>query len=142
MDKKFWIAGVAAFLVSLIFSFIAHGILLHADYAQLPNLFRTDADAQRHFQYMLLSHLLKGFAFAWVYKQGISGGVPWLTQAIRYGIAMCFLIVLPLYLVYYAVQPMPAAVVAKQIILDSIRTLLMAFTVAFIFKNASSAARE
>lgn len=139
MDKKFWIAGAAAFLVSFLFSFVAHGILLQPDYAQLPNLFRTETDAMGHFPFMLLSHLIKGFAFAWVYRQGISAGMPWLTQGVRFGIAAALLITIPLYLVYYAVQPMPAATVVKQIVLDSIGTILMALAVAFIFKTSIAA---
>ncbi len=134
MDKKFWIAGFAAFLVSFFYGFLAHGILLHADYAQIPNLMRTDADAMNYFPYMLLSHLIKGFAFAWIYRQGISAGVPWLTQGVRFGIAVALLLAVPLYLVYYAVQPMPGTLVVKQIILDSIGTVIMGIVVAFIIK--------
>jgi hypothetical protein len=139
MDKKFWIAGIAAFLVSFLFSFVAHGILLQPDYAQLPNLFRTEADSMGYFPFMLLSHLVKGFAFAWVYRQGISAGVPWLTQGVRFGIAASLLITIPLYLIYYAVQPMPGATVVKQMALDSVGTILMALAVAFISKEPSSA---
>jgi hypothetical protein len=139
MNKKLIIAGVAAFLISLIFSFIVHGMLLHDDYAALPNLFRTDTDAQGHAPFMLLSHLLKGFAFAWVYARGISPGVPWPGQGIRFGIAMALLITVPLYLVYYAVQPMPGMVVVKQMVFDSIGTILMALAVAFVYRSASAA---
>jgi hypothetical protein len=134
MDKKFWIAGVAGFLVSLLGGFVVHANLLHADYALLPNLMRTEADAMTHFPFLLLSHFIKGFAFAWVYKQGISVGVPWLTQGIRFGIAAALLITVPLYLVYYAVEPMPGTLVAKQIIFDSITTVVMAIVIAFIYK--------
>lgn len=140
MDKKFWIAGVAAFLVSFLSGFIVHGMLLRGDYAQLPNLFRTETDAMGYFPFLLLSHLIKGFAFAWIYRQGISAGVPWLTQGIRFGIAASLLITIPLYLVYYSVQPMPGATVAKQMVLDSIATVLMAIVVAFIFKEAAAKA--
>jgi hypothetical protein len=135
MDKKFWIAGIAAALVSFFFSFLAHGILLRDDYGRLPNLFRTETDAQGYFPYMILSHLIKGLAFAWVYAQGIALGTPWLNQGLRFGIAMILLIVVPLYLVYYSVQPMPGMTVMKQIVFDSIGTILMALVVAFIFKR-------
>ncbi len=138
MDKKFWIAGAAGFLVLLIFSFVAHGILLQADYALLPNLMRTEADAMNYFPFMLLSHLIKGFAFAWIYRQGISANVPWLTQGVRFGVAVALLVAVPLYLVYYSVQPMPGTLVVKQIILDSISTVLMGIVVAFIFKTTTT----
>lgn len=139
MNTKFLIAGVAAFLVSLIFGFLVHGLLLHADYAQLPNLMRTDADAQAHFPFMLLSHLIKGFAFAWVYTKGISPGVPWMTQGFRFGFAAAALITVPLYLIYYAVVPMPGMLIVKQIIFDSVGTILMAITVAFVYRSKAAA---
>lgn len=138
MDKKFWIAGVAGFLVSLIAGFVVHGIFLQPDYAQLPNLMRTEADTMNYFPFMLLSHLIKGFAFAWIYRQGISAGVPWLTQGVRFGIAVAFLMVIPLYLVYYAVQPMPGMLVVKQIVFDSISTVLVGIVVAFISKTSNT----
>lgn len=137
MDKKFWIAGAAAFILSLATGFIGHGIVLHNDYGQLPNLFRPDAEAMGYFPFMLASHLIKGFAFAWVYQRGVSDA-PRLGQGFRYGIAMALLITIPLYLVYYAVQPMPGSLVVKQIVVDSISTLLMAVVVAFICKPAAS----
>ena len=137
MNTRLIIAGVAAFLVSFLFSFVAHGMLLHADYAQLPHLMRTDQDAMGYLPFMLLSHLIKGFAFAWVFAQGLSGGT-WISQGLQYGIAMALLITVPLYLVYYAVQPMPGSLVAKQICLDSIGTILMALAVAFIYRKGST----
>jgi len=133
---KFLIAGFTAFVISLAAGMIFHGALLQNDYAQISNLMRTQQDAMAYLPFMLASHLIKGFAFAWVYKQGISGGT-WTTQGIRFGIAMILLVTVPLYLVYYAVQPMPGMLVAKQIFFDSIGTLFMAFAVAFILKPAN-----
>lgn len=136
---KLIIAGFAGFIVSMGAGMIFHGGVLHNDYAQIPNLMRTDADAMGYLPFMIASHLIKGSAFAWVYQQGVSGG-SWITQGIRYGIAMALLITVPLYLVYYAVQPMPGTLVTKQIIFDTIGTLLMAIVVAFICKTKTSEA--
>lgn len=137
MNAKFIIAGIAGFLISFLSGFVAHGILLRAEYATIPNLMRTEADAMNYLPHMLLSHLFKGFAFAWVYQQGVSSG-PWLAQGIRYGFAMIFLITVPLYLVYFAVQPMPGTLVALQIVADSISTIFMGIVVAFICKSSQS----
>lgn len=129
---KFIVAAVAAFLISFAYGFIAHGMLLRPDYAQLPALFRPDAEAMAYLPYLLLSHAVKGFALAYVYRQGITAGVPWLTQGIRFGIIASLLITVPLYLVYFAVQPLPALLVVKQMALDSIGTILMALAIAYI----------
>lgn len=136
---KLIIAGVVGFVISMVAGMVFHGGVLHNDYAQIPNLMRTDQDAMGYLPFMIASHLIKGFAFAWVYQQGVSAG-SWLGQGVRYGVAMAFLIAVPLYLVYYAVQPMPGMLVAKQIVFDSISMMLMAIAVAFILKRNQSEA--
>ena len=139
MNVKFVMAGVAAFLVSLILGFVAHGMLLHGDYAQLPNLMRTEADAQGHLPFMLVSHLIKGFAFAWIYSKGISADAPWLSQGLKFGVATALLVTVPLYLIYYTVEPMPGMLVVKQIISDSIAMIIMGIVVALIMKPPATA---
>jgi len=134
MNVRFILAGVAGFLISLMGGFVFHGIVLHGDYAQVPNLMRTDADAMGYLPFMLVSHLIKGFAFAWIYTKGLTPGVPAMTQGIKYGFATVFLVTVPLYLVYYAVQPMPGMIVVKQIFFDSIVMILMGIVVSMIIK--------
>ena len=51
---------------------------------------------------------------------------------------MIFLITVPLYLVYFAVQPMPGTLVALQIVADSISTIFMGVVVAFICKSGQT----
>jgi hypothetical protein len=139
---KLILAAVAAFLISFVFSFIAHGMLLHGDYAQLPNLFRPESEGMTYLPIIFLSHVIKGVAFAVVYREGLSEGPHWYTQAIRFGALMVLLITVPLYLVYYAVQPMPASIVGKQIVFDSIGTFLMAFAVAYIMRTPETATAD
>jgi hypothetical protein len=138
MDKKFWISGIAASVVAFAAGFVVHGVLLHNDYAQLPSLMRTENDAMSHLPYLIVAHIVFGFAFAWVYSQGISAGVPWLTQGVRFGIAVALLVTIPMYLIYYAVQPWPGMTVAKQIVFDTISVIIIGILVAFINKPASA----
>ena len=84
MNKKFAIAWLSIFVVWMIGSFIVHGVLLHDDYAKLPNLFRPEADAQQYFPLMILAHVIMAGAFAWIYARGVEAR-PWLGQGIRFG---------------------------------------------------------
>lgn len=139
MNAKFLIAGIAGFLVSLFGGFLVHGFILQGDYAQIPTLMRTEADQMAHFPFMLASHFIKGFAFAWIYSKGITPGATPLPQGLKFGIATVFLVTIPLYLVYYAVQPMPGMLVAKQIFFDSIVMVLMGIVVSLIIKPSAQA---
>jgi hypothetical protein len=135
MDKRFWISGVAAFLVLFTGSYVVHGLWLTADYMRHPQLFRPEAEAGSHFIFMVLAFISMGFAFAWIYRQGISPNRPWLLQGLRFGIAVACLTPLPMYLIYYVVQPMEGATVAKQVIGDAVSLIITGLVVAFINRS-------
>src|SRR2546426_9014341 len=74
MGGRFWISGVVMSVLFLMSGFVVHGVLLHNDYAQLPNLLRPEAEAQGHFMWMLLADALMGFGFTWIYLKGREAG--------------------------------------------------------------------
>ena len=135
MDKKFLITGVVCTVLTFLFSFLIHGVLLHGEYLQLPNLLRPEAEAQNYFHFMVIANIFIGFAFAWIYRQGITPGVPWLQQGIRFGVAAACLFQIPMYLIYYTIQPWPAAVVVKQIILETLSMIVTGIAAAYINKE-------
>jgi hypothetical protein len=132
MDKRFWIAAVVIFVVSLVLGWVVHGVLLEVEYAKLPDLFRPVADQQGYFPLMLLANALFALAFTWIYRKGLEPGKPFFSQGFRYGIAIAVLMTIPTYLIYYAVQPMPGNLVAKQIVYDVIAVVIMGIVVAWI----------
>jgi hypothetical protein len=136
MDKRFWIAAVVIFVVSLVLGWVVHGVLLEVEYAKLPNLFRPVADQQGYFPSMLLANALFALAFTWIYRKGLEPGKPFISQGFRYGIAIAVLMTTPTYLIYYAVQPMPGMQVAKQIVFDGLLLLVLGVVVAFLYRNA------
>ena len=129
MSKRFLISVAVIFVVSMAFGYIVHGLLLGADYAQLPGLFRQPPDAEIYFPYMLLAHVFIAAGFVWIYLHG-KEDKPFLSQGIRYGVAIAVLVTIPTYLIYYAVQPMPGALVCKQIVLDTVSVIIMGVIVA------------
>jgi hypothetical protein len=138
MNRRFVIAWVAVFIAWMAGSFLVHGVLLHADYARLPNLFRPEADAQQYFPLMILAHVFLSGAFVWIYARGAQAK-PWLAQGVRFGIAIALLTAVPMYLIYYVVQPMPGMHVAKQIVFDGVLTLLLGALAAFLYRETKSA---
>ena len=138
MNKRFLISGIAASVVFFLLGFLVHGVLLTQDYMQLKSLMRPEAEAMGNMPYMILAHILMGFAFAWIYAQGVSGA-SWVAQGVRFGTAAAFLVIVPWYLIYYSIQPWPPATVAKQIIFDSIGMVITGLVVAFINKDSSRA---
>ena len=85
--KSFAISAIALAVLSLLLGFAVHAVLLAGDYAQLPNLFRVEKDAQNYFPFMLAAHALIAIGMTWIYRQGSVSGKPWLSQGVRVGIA-------------------------------------------------------
>ncbi len=135
MERRFFIAWVVVFVAWMVGSFVVHGTLLHDDYAQLPNLFRPEAESQRLFFYMLLAHVIMAGAFVWIYARGVENR-PWLGQGLRFGLAVALLAVVPIYMIYYVVQPMPGVTAVKQIVFDAIVVLLLGALVAYLYRSA------
>ena len=129
--NKLIVSAVVMFVMALVLSFLVHGVLLSGDYAQLQSWMRPQAEVQSLFAYMIVAQALFGVAFAWIYVQGREDKA-WLAQGIRYGIAIAVLAIVPTYLIYHVVTPVPLVVAIKQIVYDTIRVVLMGVVVAWI----------
>jgi hypothetical protein len=138
VNKKFIIAWIVVFIVWMAGSFVVHGVLLHEDYVKLSTLFRTEADAQKYFPLMILAHVILAGALVWIYSRGIEAA-PWLSQGLRFGLAIALLTIVPTYIIYYVVQPMPSSVVVKQIVFDGVLMLILGAVTAFIYRQPKPA---
>jgi len=136
---KFILAAVAAFLISFALGFIVHGMILRPDYLENAFMYRGDGEAMTFLPYLLLSYAVKAFAFTWVYRQGITAGVPWISQGIRFGIIASLLISIPMCLMHFATQPLSPTLVVKQMVFETIGNLVMALAVAYILKASPQA---
>jgi hypothetical protein len=134
MTKRVLIAWLVVFIAWMAGSFVIHGVLLAGDYAKLANLFRQPPEAQKYFPLMILAHVFLSGAFVWIYARGVEAR-PWLEQGIRFGIAVAFLTALPMYLIYYVVQPMPLETVAKQIVFEGVLVVLLGAIAAFMLRK-------
>ncbi len=135
MNRKFLLAWVVIFVAWMAGSFAVHGVLLNAEYSQLPNLYRPQADAENYMHFMLLAHVLLAGAFLWVYRRGREDK-PWLGQGIRFGLVIALMTAVPTYMIYYVVQPLPGMMVVKQIVFDTGLLLVLGMITAFLGRNA------
>jgi hypothetical protein len=133
MNKKFLVAWLVLFILYMAGGFVVHEVLLHDDYAAI-GIFRQPEDAQKLFPLMILAHVILAGAFVWIYARGVENK-PWLGQGLRYGLAVACLAVIPLYLIYYVVQPLPSDLVVKQIVFDTICALILGSAVAFLYRG-------
>ncbi len=90
MNKRFFSATAAIFIVWFIGRCLIHHWLLYDEYAKLSNFFRPDADIEQLVPFSIFAHLALAGAFTWIYVKGLStdGTVSSLGQGIRYGVVI------------------------------------------------------
>jgi hypothetical protein len=140
MSKKFIIAWIVLCIAWFLGSFVVHGLLLRSDYMHLTGLFRTEGDEQKYLPLMLVAHVILSGALVWIYARGAEAK-PWLAQGVRFGVAVALLTAVPTYLIYFVVQPMPADVVIKQIVYDSVLMVILGMIVAWLYRNTTTTLR-
>jgi hypothetical protein len=134
MSRKFLIAWMVLFVAWFLGSFVVHGVLLRSDYMQLTNLFRAESDQRKYFPLMLVAHIMLSGSFVWIYARGAEAK-PWMAQGLRFGLAVALLTVVPTYMIYFAVQPMPGEIVVKQIVCDGVLTIILGTIVAWLYRG-------
>jgi hypothetical protein len=133
MNKKFWISGVVVSILALFLDFIVHGLLLDADYTAQAQLYRTAADQSGHMPWMMVAHLFYGFGLTWIYQRGVSAAAP-VGQGLRFGLAVGLTFSVYSYLTYYAVQPLPGTMVAKQVFFEIVLNCILGVVLALLNK--------
>jgi hypothetical protein len=132
MNKKFLVSWLLVFVLYMAGGMLVHGVILGDDY-MATGLMRSEEEAQGLMHWMILAHVLMAGAFTWIYVRGVENK-PWLGQGLRYGLAVAVLFV-PIYMIYYVVQPTPGELAVKQIVLDTILTLVLGAVVAFLYRG-------
>jgi hypothetical protein len=134
MNGKFIVAVVVVFIVWMLDGFIVHAALLKPEYMKLASIFRPESEGMAYFPWMLLGHLIFATGFVWIYTRG-KEAKPFLMQGLRYGFAISMVALIPTYLIYYAIQPMPGNVVALQIVYDTIGCMVTGVVVAWLYRE-------
>lgn len=137
MNKRFFIAWLVVFVVMMLGGMVIHGMLLQDEYAA-TGLMRPEAEQQGFMALMLLAHVMMAGAFTWIYARGVENK-PWLGQGLRFGLALALFCTVPIYLIYYCVQPVPEMLVIRQIAYDLILMLVVGAVVAFLYRGQGRA---
>jgi hypothetical protein len=137
MNKKFLIAWLVVFVVMMLGGMVIHGMLLQDEY-MATGLMRPEAEQEGMMAWMLLAHVMMAGAFTWIYARGVENK-PWLGQGLRFGLALALFCTVPIYLIYYCVQPVPEMLVIRQIAYDLILMLLVGAVVAFLYRGQGRA---
>jgi hypothetical protein len=137
MNKKFFIAWLVMFIVMMAGGIAVHGVLLQDEY-MATGIMRPEAEQEGFMAWMVLAHVLMAGAFTWIYARGVENK-PWLGQGLRFGLALALFATVPIYLIYYCVQPLPGMLVIRQIAYDTILMLVLGAVIAFLYRGQGRA---
>ncbi len=130
--KRLVLTIIVIFIVANFTGFFIHAIWLRQDYLPVANLYRPEG--QEKMFWIVLAYLSFAIGSVWVYARGVENK-PWLGQGIRFGIAMSLVLTLPSFFIAYAVQPVPAILMAKQVICEGVDKIVLGIMTAAIYRR-------
>jgi hypothetical protein len=125
-------AILVAFVVSEILAVLVHGFVLAADYGPYyGSLLRSQSGPAPQMLLLPVAHFSFIAALVWVFSRvDFAGGT--LSRGLKLGIVGWLMGQAPLWLLWYAEQPWPGALVVKQLSLELASSLLIGLTIAAI----------
>ena len=125
---------VAAFLVANVFATLIHGFVLSADYERFEGtLLRASGTGTPPWQMLFLPvvHLIVIASLVWLYGRLRFEGST-VARGLKLGVLGWTLGQVPVWLLWYAEQPWPGALVLKQLALELAAALVVGLTIAFV----------
>lgn len=136
--KKSWLAVLTVWIILIMTDFLLHGIYMASLYQKTASLWRPLEELQKMMPVMWIGQLIFSATFVWVFSKGIEKG-PWLSQSVRFGLAMLLLCKLPEQLIMYANSPYPFELLANWIFISFIQLMLCSLALGWIYKKFSKA---
>jgi hypothetical protein len=133
---RVFLTGFAALFVAELLATLVHGFVLAADYAPYyGTLLRGGADPAWQFSFLPLAHLTWVGGLVWVYLHSTFTGSS-VVRGLKLGFLGWVIGQVPLWLLWFAEQPWPTGLVAKQLTLELVSSLLVGITVALCARGA------
>jgi hypothetical protein len=126
---------IVVFVVTNLFGFFIHGIWLRADYLLVTSLYRPEGEEKVLF--IILGYLAFAVGSVLVYARGVENK-PWLGQGVRFGILMWLILTVPSFFIAYAVQPIPAVLMAKQVLTEGVGKIVIGIITAVLYRPIKS----
>lgn len=140
MDKRFGVCGLVVSIAGLLLGFLIHGVVLRGDYLALAGsgLVRGREGDASLLGCIVVAHLLAGYGMTWLYRQVVPAGERSLRRALRFAIALALAATIPACLIAYAVQPWPAEMAGKQLVLSTAAVLVLGLLLGYLHPRRPS----
>jgi hypothetical protein len=129
--KRLVLTIIVVFVVACLTGFLIHAYLLQADYMAIKEHYRPEG--QEKMIFINLAYLSFAIGSVWIYANGVENK-PWLGQGVRFGLAMALVLAIPSFFIAYAVQPVPSALMVKQILFETADKILLGIITAALYR--------
>jgi hypothetical protein len=130
--KRLVLTIIVVFVVANFTGYFIHAIWLRNDYATVANLYRPEG--QEKMPFIVLAYLAFAIGSVWVYAHGVEDK-PWLGQGVRFGLALWLILTIPWFFITYAVQPIPALLLAKQVLSELVEKIFLGLVIAALYRR-------
>ncbi len=130
--KRLILTIIVVFFVANLTGFLIHAYLLRADYMLIAQHYRPEG--QEKMVFISLAYLAFAIGSVIVYAKGVEDK-PWLEQGIRFGILMALILAIPSFFIAYAVQPVPSALMVKQVMFETVDKVVLGIVTAAIYRR-------
>lgn len=129
--KKLVLTIIVVFVLANLTGYFIHAVWLAQDYAPVAEHYRPVG--QEKMLFIMLAYLSFAIGSVIVYAKGVENK-PWLGQGVRFGILIALILAVPSFMIAYAVQPMPAILMVKQILFESINKIVLGIVTALLYR--------
>jgi hypothetical protein len=129
------LAGVVVFVMANVGAVVLHGFLLAADYEPYEGtLLRRGTEPAWQFVFLPVVHLSFTIGLVWLFRVARADDDRWLPRALKLGVMAWLIGPAPMFLLWYAEQPWPGTIVAKQLPYEFVIALVLALTAGLILR--------
>jgi hypothetical protein len=138
MNKRFWMAFAACYVVAQVLGYLIHGVWLNSTYEALATIWRPKAEMDQMFWVMLVSSAIALFAFCYIFTKGHEG--KGIVEGVRYGLWVSLLVGIPSALDQFWIYPVPGSLAAKWAVANVAYFVILGAILAAIYKPDAKAA--
>ncbi len=132
MNKRFWMAFAACYIVGQVLSFVINGVLLEPSYKALAHVWRPEAEMQAMMWIFFLTSFISIFLFCYIFTKGYEN--KGLMEGLRYGGLIGLFVTIPMAYDSYVVYPLPYTMALKWFLTGMVYWLALGAVLALIYK--------
>lgn len=133
MNKRFWMAFVACWVVGQVLGYLIHGLWLSDTYKSLADVWRPESEMQSMMWVMMLTAAVLVFAFCYIFTKGYEG--KGIMEGVRYGLLIALLCAIPQAFDSFVIYPIPLSLSVKWAVAGVAYFVILGAILASIYKR-------